>query len=472
MAWHHGDDFMAFVSTPMLNWLAAGLHLAVLIGIEIGLNALISRLGVDHLSLLNNPSRGLAILRAFFTRFKAWLWGCGLYTLAAWYLPGLFSAFGPGFSGFLHRQSDVLSAITWLCASSLLGRVIYVTNRRLRSLASSEGSHWESVVATFVADLIQIGLPFVTMLFVLPRLGLPREVMENSREIINILIVFATGYFVCRQVNLAADKIILGHKVRGGVDLRSRALYTEVTALRKVIIGVIIFLTATTGMLFSTPLRQLGTSLLASAGLFSVVAGVAAQRSLGQVLAGFQLALTQPILLDDIVVVQGEFGRVEEITLAYVVIHLWDQRRLVVPISQFLEKPFENWTRRTSEILGTVLLYFDYRVPVDELRHELDRYLQTHPDWDKRVGKIQVTEAREGSVQLRALVSAADPDKLWSLRCDVRERLIGFVHKNYPDCLPRARVMLHPDSESVSGSDLTKLDQAETEAFAVQQSVR
>src|SRR5262249_4171530 len=215
MAWHHGGDFMAPVSTPMLNWLASGFFLVLFIFIELGLNALISRFGVDRLSLLNNPSRGLGILRAFFTRFKAWLWGCGLYTLAAWYLPGLFSEFGPGVSGFLHRQSDVLSAITWLCASSLVGRIIYVTNRRLRSLASSEGSHWESVVATFVADLIQIGLPFVTMLFVLPRLGLPREVMENSREILNILIVFATGYFVCRQANLAADKIILGHKVRG-----------------------------------------------------------------------------------------------------------------------------------------------------------------------------------------------------------------------------------------------------------------
>jgi small-conductance mechanosensitive channel len=244
-----------------------------------------------------------------------------------------------------------------------------------------------------------------------------------------------------------------------------------VSALRKVIIGAIIFLTATTGMLFSTPLRQLGTSLLASAGLFSVVAGVAAQRSLGQVLAGFQLAMTQPSLLDDIVVVQGEFGRVEEITLAYVVVHLWDQRRLVVPIIQFLEKPFENWTRRTSEILGTVLLYFDYRVPVDELRHELDRYLQTHPDWDKRVGKIQVTEAREGSVQLRALVSAADPDRLWSLRCDVRERLIGFVQQNYPDCLPRSRVVLQAGSEVSAGSEIEKLDRADTEAFSVQRSL-
>ena len=120
-------------SISLLNWLAAGSHLAVLIGIELGLNALIARLGVDRLSLLNNPSRGLAILRAFFTRFKAWLGGCGIYTIAAWYLPGLFSAFGPGFAGFLHRQSDVLSAITWLCASSLVGRIIYVTNRRLRS---------------------------------------------------------------------------------------------------------------------------------------------------------------------------------------------------------------------------------------------------------------------------------------------------------------------------------------------------
>jgi small-conductance mechanosensitive channel len=195
-------------------------------------------------------------------------------------------------------------------------------------------------------------------------------------------------------------------------------------------------------MIFSAPLRHLGTSLLASAGIITVLAGVVVQRSLGNLFVGFQLALTQPILLDDVVVVEGEFGKIEEITLAYVVIHLWDQRRLVVPINYFLEKPFENWTRRSSELLGTVFLYFDYHLPVNELRAEFDRYLETHPAWDKRTKSLVITDAKETSMQLRALVSATDPDKLWTLRCDVREALITYVQENHPTHLVKTRMVI------------------------------
>jgi len=187
-------------------------------------------------------------------------------------------------------------------------------------------------------------------------------------------------------------------------------------------------------------LRHVGTSLLASAGLITVLAGVVVQKSLGHLFTGFQLALTQPILLDDLVVVEGEFGKVEEITLAYVVIHLWDQRRLVVPISYFLEKPFENWTRRSAELLGTIFLYFDYHLPVNELREEFFRYVEAHPAWDQRTKSLVISEARETSIQIRALVSAADPDKLWALRCDVREALISYVREKYPTHLVKTRV--------------------------------
>jgi small-conductance mechanosensitive channel len=161
------------------------------------------------------------------------------------------------------------------------------------------------------------------------------------------------------------------------------------------------------------------------------------------------LAITQPILLDDVVVVQGEFGKVEEITLAYVVLHLWDQRRLVVPITYFLEKPFENWTRRSAELLGTVFLYFDYHLPIDELRTEFFRFVETHPAWDRRAKSLVITDAKESSMQLRALVSAADPDKLWTLRCDVREALITYVQERHPSHLVKTRVVVQtPPAQS------------------------
>lgn len=427
--------------------IAAGLlHLAFLLVIQRALDRLAKNLRVDRLSLVNDRGTRTAVIRALLTRFDLWLWGCGVYTLLAWHLNGLLaSALGPSWAT-PYRQAAILQAITILALSSLGGRLIYVTNRRLRALAAGDSSHWESVVAVLCADSLQVGIPLVATIFALSRVGLPAYITANSRDIINALIILATGYLACRQVSLAADKIIQAHRVRGGVDVRSRALYTEVSALRKAILFVLAFLTVATAMIFCEPLRHLGTSLLASAGLITVLAGVVVQRSLGHLFAGFQLALTQPILLDDLVALEGELGKVEEITLAYVVIHLWDERRLVVPISYFLEKPFENWTRRSTELLGTVFLHFDYDVPVGELREEFYRYVETHPGWDRRVKSMVVTDAKETSIQIRALVSAADPDKLWSLRCDIREALISYVREKHPTHLVRTRVSVQPTS--------------------------
>src|SRR3984957_2416147 len=373
------------MSGPNLSQIAAGfLPLAVLLAIQHGLDRLAKKLHVDRLCLVNDRSTRTAVVRALLTRFDFWLWGCGLYTLLAWHFNGLLSSlFEPGWATPA-RQAAILQAITVLALSSLGGRLIYVTNQRMRALAAGDSSHWESVVAVLCADLLQVGIPLVATFFALGRVGLPSSITAHTRDIINALVILATGYIACRQVSLAADKIIQSHRVRGGVDVRSRALYTEVSALRKAILFVLAFLTVATAMIFCAPLRHVGTSLLASAGLITVLAGVVVQRSLGHLFTGFQLALTQPILLDDLVVVQGESGKVEEITLAYVVVHLWDQRRLVVPISYFLEKPFENWIRRTPELLGTVFLHFDYHLPVNELRKEFLRYLDAHPGWDRR----------------------------------------------------------------------------------------
>jgi small-conductance mechanosensitive channel len=419
---------------------AAVLHLAVLLGSQHALDRLAKVLGVDRLSLLNDRSTKTAVVRALLTRFNLWIWGCGLYTLLAWHFNGVvLSILGPGWAEPA-RQIAILQAITVLALSSLGGRLIYVTNRSLRALAAGDSSHWESVIAVLCADALQIGIPLVATIFALTRVGLPSSITANSRDIINALVILASGYLACRQVDLAADKIIQSHRVRGGVVVRSRALYTEVSALRKAILVVIAFLTVATAMIFCAPLRHVGTSLLASAGIITVLAGVVVQRSLGQFVAGFQLAITQPILLDDLVVVEGELGKVEEITLAYVVLHLWDQRRLVVPITYFLGKPFENWTRRSTELLGTVFLYFDYHLPVNELRAEFSRYVEAHPAWDRRTKSLVISDAKEGSIQIRALVSAADPDKLWTLRCDVREALISYVQEKHPTRLVKTRV--------------------------------
>ena len=389
-------------------------HVGILVIVQQLLDRLAKVLRADRLSLVNDQSTRTAVVRALLTRFDLWIWACGMYALAAWHLSTLFDPLlGAGWAT-PPRQISMLKVISVLAISSLVGRLIYVSNRRLRALAAGDSSHWESVVAVLCADALQVGIPLVTTIFVLSRLSLPKFVLENSRDIINAIVILAAGYLACRQVNLAAEKIIQVHKIRGGVDLRSRALYTEVSALRRAILCVIIFMTLAIALIFCAPLRHVG------------------------------------ILLDDIVVVEGEFGKIEEIALAYVVVQLWDQRRLIVPINYFLEKPFENWTRRSQDVLGTVYLHFDYHLPINELREEFYRYIETHPAWDKRKKALVVTDAKETSMQIRVLVSAADPDKLWSLRCDVREALISFVQGKHPEHLVKTRVAVQTIQHSLA----------------------
>jgi hypothetical protein len=190
--------------------------------------------------------------------------------------------------------------------------------------------------------------------------------------------------------------------------------------------------------------RQFGVSLLASAGLAGVILGFAAQKSLTTLLAGIQIAISQPIRLDDVVIVEGEWGRIEEITLTYVVVRIWDQRRLIVPITHFLDNSFQNWTRTSAEILGTVYFHADYTVPMDKLRKHLKQVLENSPLWDGRVWGLIVTDAKEQTVELRALVSAENASKAWDLRCHVREEMITYLQQHYPDSLPRVRVSKEP----------------------------
>jgi small-conductance mechanosensitive channel len=188
--------------------------------------------------------------------------------------------------------------------------------------------------------------------------------------------------------------------------------------------------------------RQFGTAIIASAGVAGIIVGFAAQKSIATLLAGFQIALTQPIRIDDVVIVENEWGRIEEITLTYVVVSIWDLRRLVLPITYFIEKPFQNWTRTSADILGTVFIHVDYSAPLDELRAELTRILEASPLWDRKVAVLQVTDAKERTLEVRALASARDASAAWDLRCEVREKLIAYLQKNHPGSLPRLRARM------------------------------
>jgi len=247
----------------------------------------------------------------------------------------------------------------------------------------------------------------------------------------------------------AFKKIILSKYDTSKEDnLRSRKFVTQYNIMESIIYFLIILVSVGSALMLFDEVRQLGISLFASAGVAGIIIGFAAQKLIATVLAGLQIAITQPIRIDDVVIIENEWGRIEEITLTYVVVKIWDQRRLVVPSTYFFEKPFQNWTRTSAEILGTVFLYTDYHVSFDALRKELTRLLESTPLWDKRVNVLQVTDAKQYGVEIRALMSAKDSPTAWDLRVFIREKLIEFIQKNYPESLPRTRIVV--EGEGIS----------------------
>ncbi len=235
-------------------------------------------------------------------------------------------------------------------------------------------------------------------------------------------------------------------------NLRSRKFHTQFNILESVFIAVIIVIAIGAILMLFDDVRKLGISLFASAGVAGIIVGFAAQKFIGAVIAGLQIAITQPIRLDDVVIIEGEWGRIEEITLTYVVVKIWDLRRLIVPTTYFFEKPFQNWTRTSADILGTVFIYTDYHVSFEALRKELTRVLEATSLWDKKVNVLQVTDAKPNGVEVRALMSAKDASTAWDLRVYVREKLIEFIQKNYPESLPKTRVLVQGDSQSTDAA--------------------
>jgi small-conductance mechanosensitive channel len=216
-------------------------------------------------------------------------------------------------------------------------------------------------------------------------------------------------------------------------------MYTQLRIVKRIVTVIIIIIGFAAILMTFEKVRQLGTSLLASAGIAGIIIGFAAQRSLATLFAGLQIAFTQPIRIDDVVIVENEWGRIEKITLTYVVVRIWDLRRLVLPITYFTEKPFQNWTRIKSEILGTVFIYVDYTASAQKIREKYFEIVEQSKLWDGKVRNLQVTNTTERTMELRVLMSAKDASAAWDLRCEVREKLIDFIQQNYPDALPKVR---------------------------------
>ena len=255
------------------------------------------------------------------------------------------------------------------------------------------------------------------------------------------LAIVATCGWLLAVIAFAVEDLTLG-RFRVDVDDNRRAwrVRTQVTLLRRLAVALIVTLVVASMLLTLPAARQAGATILASAGFIGIVAGLAAQSSLANLFAGMQLAFTDALRIDDVVVVESEWGRIEEITLTYVVLHIWDDRRMVLPSTYFTTTPFQNWTRKESAVLGAVELDVDWRVPLADLRNELTRALAASEIWDQRVGILQVTDAVGTLVRLRVLVSGPDGPTVWDLRCEIREALVSYLQRVHPDALPRVRV--------------------------------
>jgi small-conductance mechanosensitive channel len=355
-----------------------------------------------------------------------------------------------------------LVALTWAYRFSIVGAIFWLLSRIGRlieaflvSLTTRAETSWDDLLLPLAGKAIRRALPLLALILGAPALSDSPALAEVVRNATSLLLIGLVAFVLFQIVDAAASFVLRQHRIDVSDNLQARSIYTQVVVLKKVAVTTIgVFTLASMLMVFDS-VRQFGASILASAGVAGIVIGFAAQRSIATLLAGFQIALTQPIRVDDVVIVENEWGRIEDITLTYVVVRIWDLRRLVVPITFFIEQPFQNWTRSSADILGTVFLYVDYTVPLDALRAELTRILTTSRHWDGKVNVLQVTDAKEHTLEIRALASAADASLAWDLRCEIREKLVVFVQQKYPDSLPRLRASLEgrlPGVESAGAS--------------------
>ncbi|QYD70690.1 mechanosensitive ion channel family protein [Paraburkholderia edwinii] len=333
-------------------------------------------------------------------------------------------------------------------------------------VAFASGVHWLGQRV-----LMRIARPYPLMSVVLRHIGRPAQfvmaivaleivwweapdtllLIGGLRDAAAFALIAAITWLTVRIAASIGEAIVAAHPLDTADNLQARRIHTQARVLARSVMVVIVIIGIGAALMTFPNVRQIGASLLASAGVAGLVAGIAARPVLGNLIAGLQIALSQPIRLDDVVVIEGEWGRIEEITGTYVSVRLWDQRRLIVPLQWFIENPFQNWTRNDAQIVGSVFMFVDYRMPLAPLRDELARIVEAAPEWDGRVQVLQVTDATERAMQLRVLVSSNDSGLNWDLRCRVREGLLRFVQRHYPQYLPRARADLAANWGAGSG---------------------
>jgi len=322
----------------------------------------------------------------------------------------------------------------------LAGRVVAKWSLRAlaRAVERTEAKFDDAIVEQLAAPL-RWTVPLLVVRGLMPLFALSEATLEWIAHALLVALILCVGWIAARFLRLGEKYIALQYRIDDADNREAKNVLTKMRVLKNIAHFGVALVTVSAALLTFESVRSLGTGLLASTGVVGVILGFAAQKSIATVISGIHIAIAQPIRVDDVVIVEGEWGRIEEITLTYVVIRIWDLRRLVVPVNYFLEKPFQNWTRVSSDLLGAAPLHVDYSVPLTELRAEFDRVVEASPLWDRQLKRLQVTEANESTLLVRPLMSAKDANDTWDLRCEVREKLIQFLQQNHPHALPRRR---------------------------------
>lgn len=335
---------------------------------------------------------------------------------------------------------------SWLVAAAILAGAIgvalalhFVLFSAVEGVLKRRGTNTQSILTRRAKKSTRIIFPLLALVLAIPLAPLPADVKSMLQHAVGLGVIASIGWAVIILTELAGNIILARHSMDSPDNLSARRIRTQTQVLQRIISLTVSIITAAVMLMTFPAVRHVGVSLLASAGLAGLIVGMAARSTLSNLIAGIQVALTQPIRIEDAIVLEGEWGWIEEIGTTYVVVRLWDLRRLIVPLSYFIEKPFQNWTRTTADLLATAMIYVDYTAPVQELRDELHRILEATPLWDKRAWALQVTDASERTIQLRALMSARSSPDAFDLRCLVRERLVQFLKDRYPLALPQQR---------------------------------
>ncbi len=294
-------------------------------------------------------------------------------------------------------------------------------------------------IVVHLAPPLNFFMPLFSLNLALPLLRVDKMLFNTLNQIAEILAIIAFAGILINAIKILEDYVYHHFNINQMDPLKERKIRTQLMFVKKVISVFIIMVTIALVLLHFENFRQIGEGLATGVGIGSVIIGFAAQKPLANFLAGLQIAFTQPVRINDVLLIEGEWGHVEDITLTYVVVKTWDHRRLIFPITYFCEKPFQNWTRTNSELLGVVFLYVDYTFPVDELRTELTRLVQTNDLWDKRQATLLVTNTNPDAIELRILVSARNSAEAFALRCFVREHLLKYITENIPHSLPQRR---------------------------------